>query len=171
MLEDLGNIGDFLGGIGVVITLAYLAFQIRKNTQSVRAAALDSISSSISDFMDKVAQDPALTKLWFDGLSGTVELSENDNRRFNLLLISLVRRWENAFHQSRAGILESQSWSGMADGLTFVFSSPGAQTWWERSRGLFSADFVAFAEKAFRAMQDSRQSAVFYGDVAVKSEE
>ena len=152
MLEALGNVGELLGGIGVVITLAYLAFQIRRNTQSVRSAALDSISSSISDFLDKVAQDPALTKLWFDGLSGTVELSENDDRRFSLLLISLVRRWENAFHQSRTGILDSQSWSGMADGLTFVLSSPGAQIWWQRSRGLFSADIVAYAEKAFGAM-------------------
>ena len=79
MLEDLGNIGDFLGGIGVVVTLAYLAVQIRKNTRSVRSAALDSISTSISEFMDKMAQDPALTKLWFDGLSGTVELSETDS--------------------------------------------------------------------------------------------
>ena len=160
MLEDLGNIGDFLGGIGVVVTLAYLAVQIRKNTRSVRSAALDSISTSISEFMDKVAQDPALTKLWFDGLSGTIELSETDNRRFNLLLISLIRRWENAFHQSQAGVLESASWSGVRTALTVVFSSPGAQAWWERSRGLLSADFVAFAEGAFDAMRNSGESAV-----------
>ena len=137
-LEALGNIGEFLGGIGVVVTLAYLAVQIRKNTQSVRSAALDSISTSISEFMDKVAQDPALTKLWFDGLSGTIELSETDNRRFNLLLISLIRRWENAFHQSQAGVLESASWSGMRVGITIALSSPGAQAWWNRSRGLCS---------------------------------
>ena len=34
MLEALGNIGDFIGGIGVVITLAYLAVQIRHNTRA-----------------------------------------------------------------------------------------------------------------------------------------
>ncbi len=156
-LEDLGNIGDFLGGIGVVITLAYLAVQIRKNTQSVRSASLHSISTSISEFMDKIAQDPALTKLWFDGLSGTVQLSEVDAQRLNLLLMSLVRRWENAFHQSRAGMLESASWSGMREGLTLVFSSPGVQAWWKGARALFSADFVAFAERASDAMANTSQ--------------
>ena len=159
MLYAFGTIGDFLGGIGVVVTLAYLATQIRKNAQSVRSAALDSISTSISEFMDKVAQDPALTKLWFDGLSGTVELSESDDRRFALLLISLARRWENAFHQSRAGVLESASWSGMLAGLTFVFSAPGAQAWWKARQGLFSAEFVAFAEGEFEAMRNAGQSA------------
>jgi hypothetical protein len=151
VLEDLGNIGDFLGGIGFLVTLAYLAIQIRKNTLSVRSTAIDSISTSISDFMERVAQDPALTELWFNGLRGTAELSPTDQLRFNLLLISLARRWENAFHQHRAGVLEFESWSGMRAGLTLVFSSPGAQTWWRSGRDLLSKDFVEFAERAFDA--------------------
>ena len=28
MLEDIGNLGDFVGGIAVIITLIYLATQI-----------------------------------------------------------------------------------------------------------------------------------------------
>ncbi len=153
-LGELGDLGDFLGGIGVVITLAYLAIQIRKNTQSVRAAALDSISTSISEFMDRIAQDPDLTRLWFDGLSGEVDLSKTDYRRFTLLLISLVRRWENAFHQGRAGTLESAAWVGMREGLATVFSSPGARAWWTDARQLFSPAFVAVAEQA---MNDDRR--------------
>ena len=158
MLDGLGNIGDFLGGIGVVVTLAYLALQIRQNTQSVRSAALHSLSTSISEFMDKVAQDPALTKLWFDGLSGSVQQSEEELRRFNLLLLSLVRRMENAFHQSRVGTLEDASWSGIRAGLIAVLSSPGAQSWWSWARDLFSADFVEFAETTSDAEVDSSRS-------------
>ncbi len=97
--------------------------------------------------------------MWFDGLSGTVQLSEADAQRFNLLLLSLFRRWENAFHQSRAGMLESASWSGMREGLTLVFSSPGAQAWWKGARALFSADFVVFAERTFDAKANRSQSA------------
>ena len=172
MLDDLGNIGEFLGGIGVVVTLAYLAVQIRKNTQSVRSASLHSISTSMGstpnsrtvEFMDKIAQDSALTKLWFDGLSGTVQLSEADAQRLNLLLMSLVRRWENAFHQSRVGMLETASWSGMREGLALVFSSPGAQAWWKGARALFSADFVAFAEQAFDSMANTSQSVAAHLD-------
>ena len=31
-IQDLGAAGEFVGAIGVVITLAYLAYQIRQNT-------------------------------------------------------------------------------------------------------------------------------------------
>jgi hypothetical protein len=147
----------------------YLALQIRKNTQSVRSAALNSISTSICEFMDKTAQDPALTKLWFDGLSGRAELSEVDSQRFRLLLLSLARRWENAFHQSRAGVLETASWSGMLQGLAIIFSSPGAQAEWNNPlphtgraplRAIFSADFVAFVERTLGSEIDRVRSAV-----------
>ena len=39
-LSELGDLGDFLGGIGVIVTLVYLAIQIRRNTQAVRSASL-----------------------------------------------------------------------------------------------------------------------------------
>ena len=40
LLEDLGNLGDFLGGLAVIITLAYLTLQVRQNTASAEAAAI-----------------------------------------------------------------------------------------------------------------------------------
>ena len=43
VIEALGDIGDFLGGIGVVITLIYLAGQIRQNTRSIRMSALETL--------------------------------------------------------------------------------------------------------------------------------
>ena len=39
-LEALGNLGDLIGGIGVIVTLIYLAIQIRQNTIEVRNAAV-----------------------------------------------------------------------------------------------------------------------------------
>ena len=38
-LEALGNLGDFIGGLAVIVTFLYLAAQIRQNTESVRAAS------------------------------------------------------------------------------------------------------------------------------------
>jgi len=35
-LESLANFGEFIGGIGVILSLIYVAFQIRQNTVSRR---------------------------------------------------------------------------------------------------------------------------------------
>jgi hypothetical protein len=36
-LENLGNLGEFLGAVGVIVTLVYLAVPIRENTRMMRA--------------------------------------------------------------------------------------------------------------------------------------
>jgi hypothetical protein len=51
-LSDLGDLGDFLGGIGVFITLVYLAIQVRRNTMAVRSTSLDSAYAAHMEFRD-----------------------------------------------------------------------------------------------------------------------
>ena len=43
--EALGNLGDYVGGIAVILSLAYLALQIRQNTRMLRASPLASSRS------------------------------------------------------------------------------------------------------------------------------
>ena len=40
MIETLGNLGDFIGGIAVVVTLLYLALQIRQSTKATKVASM-----------------------------------------------------------------------------------------------------------------------------------
>ena len=42
--EAIGAIGEILGAAGVIGTLAYLAVQIRRNTNTIRAQAFHSVS-------------------------------------------------------------------------------------------------------------------------------
>jgi hypothetical protein len=37
-IQDLGAIGEFVGSIGVIVTLVYLAIQIRANTRAIKAS-------------------------------------------------------------------------------------------------------------------------------------
>ena len=64
-LQTFANLGEFLGGLAVIVSLAYLALQVRQNTQSVRtenyARALDRIASMQSQHRYDAA-DFGLTK-------------------------------------------------------------------------------------------------------------
>ncbi len=42
----LGNYGEFVGAIGIVITLIYLAIQVRQNTRMMRASIRQARSDS-----------------------------------------------------------------------------------------------------------------------------
>ena len=38
-LTQLANLGEFIGGIAVLVTLVYLALQVRQNTSALRASS------------------------------------------------------------------------------------------------------------------------------------
>ena len=42
-LNDLANIGQVIGALAVVISLIYVAFQIRQNTSAIRSATAQSV--------------------------------------------------------------------------------------------------------------------------------
>jgi hypothetical protein len=48
-LMELGALGEFTSSIGVIITLAYLAIQIRQNTKTAKAATYSATTGGIDE--------------------------------------------------------------------------------------------------------------------------
>ena len=47
-LADLGNLGEFIGSIGVVISLVYVGLQIRQNTEATRDMSAQNLTAAVS---------------------------------------------------------------------------------------------------------------------------
>jgi hypothetical protein len=115
--EDLGNLGDFLGGIGVVVTLLYLAIQIsqntaqvRQNTKAVSAAAHNILTENLNLYNSNLIsnEDVAATILKAD--RGFSDLSDTESMRFLAMSSSMFRSFENIFHHHQAGLLTDEQW-------------------------------------------------------------
>ncbi len=92
-LEDLGNLGEFVGAIGVVASLLYLAFQIRQNTsqmeqntRSTEFATLNALVQDAQQFRLLVAQDAECMRIYREGLRDFESLNEEERWRFGALM-------------------------------------------------------------------------------------
>jgi hypothetical protein len=45
-LEDLGNIGELIAAIGVIVSLVYLAVQMRQNTAALQSGSRQQVASA-----------------------------------------------------------------------------------------------------------------------------
>lgn len=149
MLEGLGNLGDFLGGIGVVVTLVYLAMQIRHNTQGLdqnnelmRLSFESELRRNIIDLRLSVAGDAELADTWRRGLRGLDQLDATEAARFELVMGNLFGIMRAQFDASTRGLysLVQTPW------LRVIASSPGFREQWDRVRGDIEAQGVAFSE-------------------------
>ena len=145
-LEDLGNIGEFVGAIGVVASLIYLALQTRQNTRAVRVASFHQISESVSALSLAVFQDADLVSLMERVRSEPETLTSEDATRYGFFLLTLFRRAESMFFHSELGALERESWAGIHVTLENSLRNASAQKWWSESEYRFNPVFRAYVE-------------------------
>ena len=86
-IEDLGNIGELIAAVGVIISLIYLAVQLRSNTLALRADSRDKNFGNFIAANHPALLDKELMRIWLDGLEGTSALDREDAERFDRMLM------------------------------------------------------------------------------------
>ena len=145
MLDALGNIGDFVGGIAVIVTLIYLAVQVRHNTRSTRLASMQSTMLAAQNVAILPAQDRDLARVVRVGLTTPDELDADEFQQFRYFLMNLLRVHEDMFVQHRAGVVDDQTWMARSASLRTIFSMPGGRRVWDSSNA-YRDDFQAWME-------------------------
>ena len=145
-LQDLGNLGEFLGSIGVIGSLVYLAMQIRQNTRSVRSAAYQAAVASSVDTAARFATSEALSDAFWKGFRDYETLEGPERLRFGAYAYGLFRSYENLFYQHAQGTIESNLWVGFHNMLLRDLKMPGLVAWWDSQRNVFSPEFQNYVD-------------------------
>ena len=143
MLESLGNIGDFVGGIAVVVTLVYLATQIRENTRATRASTVHDLWQHSMEFSRLAAADPQVARVWRLGQAGRDGLDEDETAQFTALCMNLLRGGESAFMQLSDDDPGLDVWRKP---LRRMLQSPGLTAVWAENRMVFHDDYASWIE-------------------------
>ena len=122
-LMELGALGEFVGAIGVVVTLVYLAIQIRQNTRAMQegrrlalAQTYQMRADALQEMLVRAAESehigPVITKLtdlgYPEDLDSLDRLDAVERGRFRLWQIAQQTHWDNLFYQYQQGFLEDE---------------------------------------------------------------
>jgi hypothetical protein len=81
-LNDLANLGQIIGAVAVVMSLFYVASQIRQNTNAVRSATAQTVHEHFAGWYNAFACDRSLSQIAINGLKDYGSLSETEKARF-----------------------------------------------------------------------------------------
>ena len=103
-ISDLGSIGEFVASIGVVITLIFLASQVRQNTKALKV-------SSYQEFVSRQIQVNDLTanhaETFVKTQSGE-EFSASDEIIHMARLSSTIRNGDALYYQYQQGLIDEK---------------------------------------------------------------
>ena len=122
-LQDWGSIGEMVSALAVVVTLIYLAKQIKQNTHAMeegRRLALaqtyqmrsDALQAMLVQAADSEHIGPIIIKLTGLGYPEDVAaldgLSDSERRRFRMWHIAQQTHWDNMHYQFQQGYLDNE---------------------------------------------------------------
>ena len=143
----LGNYGEFVGAIAVVLTLGYLAVQVRQQNLESQAKSVHEILWGFRD-AQAVFSDPDVSELAARLIRDPNLNSLNDAELLRVinLVMPMFRVWEEAFHYHRNNRLDEEIWEAIiAQNLQVLGMKWGRELWGLR-RHVFSKSFAAFVE-------------------------
>jgi hypothetical protein len=145
-IQDLGNLGEFVGAIAVVITLVYLTLQIRQNTHSLRAQTYQDILIESVRLRDSWGRDAEASRLFWQGLQSLAAMSEDDRARTTNLIYALVRIYENVHYQFSRGMIEPTVWVPWHRMIERIAGAPGFRELWAQDREFFNPQFAVYID-------------------------
>jgi len=145
-LSDLASIGSFVSGVAVLASLIFVGFQLRQNTQAVRAAASQAHSANWQQLIMTIIERADVARLMRLGLADINNLSDDDRVRFIALASGLFRFVEGARLQWRHGQLDKAHWQNAEINMIDFASQPGIRTYWALRRHWHSEEFQRWFE-------------------------
>ena len=97
--EAIATISEVIGAVGVIVTLVYLAIQIRQNTAAQSAATELEKSTSYSGLHSYIASSETLADIWEKGFDDAESLTPHEKRRFIWVIADYFLRAEGLYNQ------------------------------------------------------------------------
>jgi hypothetical protein len=144
--QDLGSLGEFIGAIAVVVSLLYLATQIRQNTQAVRASSYEDVAQGVRAFMALLVQDQRLAQIYLRGAAHSDPLTPEERLQFEMLLGHFFANFDVAVDLYKRRMIDDKMMSPHTRFAQSLLAEAGVAAWWTQSQHFFSDDLRAHIE-------------------------
>ena len=110
--EIINAVGQMLGAVGVIISIIYLAAQIRNQNKESRRAAMNVLTTHWSDLNRTLVENPEMAVLWLRASRSFDELDGPSKLRFGAHLGRFLRFADSLYLGVLDGTLDKRLWRG-----------------------------------------------------------
>ena len=146
----LSNYGQFVGSIAVVITLIYLAAQIRQNTNALQMAAASERLERDFDLVLPIIENREFAEVWLKGADELHKLDAADQQRLYFFERRALTLWNHTYQLRMQGVLPDSSWQEQLWIMQNIGRRQAIRRAWELHRGSYEHPFQEFLEEQFR---------------------
>jgi hypothetical protein len=148
-LATLVNLASVVSSLAVLVSLVYLALQVRQGARNQRSMMDRGRSQQVGDWLQFIAQ-PDVAQLLLRGHAGDPTLTALECHRYLWSIYPLILHFEDSYYQHRDGMIGDAQYASIIGHLKSRCPSPGFRAIWQHVRSRFPVEFMAFVDDAMR---------------------
>jgi len=133
--DAIGALAELAGTLGIVVSLVYLATQLRQNTTLLKTSIASANREAGNDLTSLLAGDREAVRVFWAGLDDRESLAELDRQQFDALLSLWFENLLQGYRSQDNDAMERASWG---------LGRRGVQQWWAVYASAFPSDFGDF---------------------------
>lgn len=150
MLENLYYIGELVGVLALVISVLYLAKQVKTSNNLNQTNTFRSIFQGFADYCNDVF-GPENADLMVKAYKDVSSLSPGERMTFDMSMTNLLNYVEDSWASSQVHLLQDVTMDNWSWWLRHrVFPYPGPREWWAQSKDIWPGEFQSWIEGQIR---------------------
>ena len=145
-LESLASLGEIVGAIAVVVSLLYLAVQVRQNTRAQRLENASRILDRTASMQGALSRDSAMSVLFSKGVSDPSKLTPQERIQFTWAMYEFFGALEFMFLAANENSIPEEIWQRWSSAAAWWLTFPGVQAWWNARPIPFADSFSSYIE-------------------------
>jgi hypothetical protein len=157
--EAIGAVAEAAGVIAILISLVYVAIQIRQNTEQVsrgiKAAELAAFERNIhsgNHVRELLFVNPELSQLFLKGLDSYKSLDRTEKIRFSMLMRNMFSEMQGVYIRQVSVGHDPVGHGGSAGIADELLVNRGAREWLERATPDWRPEFTNFVYERLAAI-------------------
>jgi hypothetical protein len=164
-LVTAGLIAEVVAAIAVVVSLWYLAVQLKQNTELERANLEVQLGLKWAEGHDNMIQNPGLAKAYDLAGRNWTELSDEYVRAYMWFVAKSFHVLEGMYRQYQRGLLTEDVWEPFDRYIFGALQIEAVLGWWQSDGALVSKEFKDHVESLIQSTDDARWRPVRTSDM------
>jgi len=129
-IDQLANYADVFGGIAVIVSLLYLAFQIQVNTREQRHRLRYDLFEIQNSIFNNIVDGSETTRIFMKAAADYSELDDEERIRFGIMMVKMCHAFDLVMQMRREGSIDQDTYESFEQFILGTLTTTGSRFWW-----------------------------------------
>ena len=145
-LADWANLAEIVASIVIIISIGYVALEIKQNTLALQNESHRSTLEMMNSGQNILATDEEFHRIYILGLESPGELNNSEWSRFVQFMLPRIGAWEYLFLAKLEGSVSPGAWAAFDPYFREIVCMPGLVKLASDYESSYAPDFVEYVK-------------------------